>query len=113
MESTLSEPSHKEVSKFLLWEDKTPVRKDEGYLFSKNRAKGIEDDFLYRHYWKNGLWDFDTFDNLISQFARHFMFAHCWTISPTEDILMWDRYSKSKCSYRYKNNNKQNEKRFC
>ena len=92
LEATLSEPSYKEVSKFLLWEDKTPVRKGEGYLFSKNRAKGIDHDFLYRDYWKRGMWEIDTFDTLITQFARHFMFAHCWTIAPAENILMWDRY---------------------
>ena len=92
LEATLSEPSYKEVSKFLLWEDKTPVRKGEGYLFSKNCAKGIDRDFLYRDYWKGGMWESHTFDKLITRFARHFMFAHCWTIAPAENILMWDRY---------------------
>ena len=46
---------------------------------------------LYKQYWEK-LWTLDTFDNLIHNFTKHFMFTHCWSISGTEDILMWDRY---------------------
>ena len=46
---------------------------------------------FYEEYWEK-LWTLDTFDNLIHDFTKHFMFTHCWSISETEDILMWDRY---------------------
>ena len=91
-EATLSIPSYNEVSKFLLWEDKTPVRKDEGYAYRNKRGANRSDKFWYDHYWKDQLWRIDTFEYLISSFSRHFMFTHCWSISKTENILMWDRY---------------------
>lgn len=98
-EATLSVPSYQEVSKFLLWEDKTPVRKDDGYFRRKNIAKGKGmngrfEKMLYDEYWnkENGTWWLHTFDELIRRFSRYFIFTHCWAISPTENILMWDRY---------------------
>lgn len=96
MEAALSKPSYKEVSKFLLWEDKTPIRKDEYFFLHKKRAtdKYSEEysNFLYNDYWKNNFWQAATFSKLIRRFARYFMFTHCWSIAPTENILMWDRY---------------------
>ena len=81
-EATLTLPSYKEVSKYLLWEDNTPVKKDEGYAFHKKWGTDKPDELL----------KINTFEYLISSFSRHFMFTHCWSISDTENILMWDRY---------------------
>ena len=92
LEATLTSPSYDEVSKYLLWEDKTPVQKDEGYEYHKKRGTDKSDKFWYDHYWDDELWKIDTFAYLISSFSRHFMFTHCWSISDTENILMWDRY---------------------
>ena len=36
----------------------------------------------------------NSFAALIRKFARHFMFAHCWSETKTESILMWDRYGR-------------------
>ena len=91
-EATLTSPSYKEVSKYLLWEDNTPVQKDEGYAFHKKRSTDKSDKSEYDRYLKNEIWHMDTFEYLISSFSRHFMFTHCWSISNTENILMWDRY---------------------
>ena len=92
LEATLTSPSYDEVSKYLLWEDNTPVQKDEGYEYHEKRGTDKSDKFLSNHYWDGGLWKIDTFEYLISSFSRHFMFTHCWSISDTENILMWDRY---------------------
>ena len=92
LEATLTLPSYNEVSKYLLWEDNTPVKKEEGYAHHKKLGTDISDKFWYDDYWKDGLWRIDTFEYLISSFSRHFMFTHCWSISNTENILMWDRY---------------------
>lgn len=91
-EATLTTPSYDEVSKYLLWEDKTPVKKDEDYTNRKKRATDKSDKCRYNSYWDQKSWRTDTFAHLISSFSRHFMFTHCWTISKSENILMWDRY---------------------
>lgn len=91
-EATLSTPSYKEVSRFLLSEDKTPTRKDEGYFTYKDLFARRKYKFSYEDYWRRKMWRLDTFEYLIRSVARHFIFTHRWSISPTEDILMWDRY---------------------
>ena len=90
-EATLTSPSCNEVAKYLLWEDKTPVQKDEGYAKRKELATDKSDRHLYDFYYKE-MSRIDTFGYLISNFSRHFMFAHCWSISNSENVLMWDRY---------------------
>ena len=90
-EATLTVPSYKEVSEYLLWEDNTPVQKDEGY--AESRERGTDSNKIwYNIYQKEQLWRIDTFAFLISSFSRHFMFTHCWSISNSENVLMWDRY---------------------
>ena len=84
-EATLTVPSYHQVRKCLLWEDNTPVQKDEGYISHEKLVK-------YDNYWRDKLWQIDTFEHLISSFSRYFMFTNCWSISDTENILMWDRY---------------------
>ena len=91
-EATLTVPSYTEVSKHLLWEDNTPVEKDDGYTFRKKRGTDKSDELLYDDYWNNEFWQLDTFEHLIYKFPRYFMFTHCWSIADTENILMWDRY---------------------
>ena len=98
-EATLTLPSYKKVKQHLLWKDNTPVKKeDTGYTFRRGSATKSntgytekQSKYLYEQYWEK-LWTVDTFDNLIHNFTKHFMFTHCWSISDTEDILMWDRY---------------------
>ena len=93
LEATLSLPSYDEVSKYLLWEDNTPVKKDESYASVKKQSTDRSDKFRYDRYWKDERWRrIDTFEYLIDSFSRHFMFTHCWSVSNTENILMWDRY---------------------
>lgn len=92
LEATLTLPSYNEVSKYLLWEDKTPVEKDASYAKHKKRATDKSDKFWYDTYWDEKIWRIDTFAHLIYRFSRHFMFTHCWSISKSENILMWDRY---------------------
>lgn len=36
----------------------------------------------------------NSFAALIHKFVRHFMFAHCWSKTKAESILMWDRYGR-------------------
>ena len=96
LESSLSSPSSKEVNKHLLWEDNSPVKKDEDFTRNKEDATYNGDDetkqFIRKSYWDDGLWKIHSFERLIYSFSRHFMFTHCWSIYETESILMWDRY---------------------
>ena len=64
-EATLTSPSYKEVSKYLLWEDNTPVKKDEGYAFRKKHGQHQSDESRY----------IDTFAYLISSSLSH---LNCW-----------------------------------
>ena len=89
LEATLTQPSYKEVSECLLWDDNTPVQKDKNYVEYKKSVPDKSSDDLY---WNENIWEKDTFAHLITSFSRHFMFTHCWTISKSENILMWDRY---------------------
>ena len=88
-EATLTSPSYDEVSKYLLWEDNTPVQKDEEYANYKRLGTKLGDNPYWKH---KEIRHLDTFEYLIYSFSRHFMFTHCWSISDTENILMWDRY---------------------
>ena len=90
-EANLTLPSYNQVKKCLLWEDNTPVQKDENYISRKQWATDSSNP-VYDHYWKDEFWRIDTFEHLIKRFPRYFMFTHCWAISDAEDILMWDRY---------------------
>lgn len=98
-EATLTLPSYEKVKQHLLWEDNTPVQKeDTGYTFARETATKSKTGWpeevserLYEDYW-NKIWTIDTFEHLIHSFTKHFMFTHCWSISDTENILMWDRY---------------------
>lgn len=89
LEGGLTDPSYKETLKSLLWEDNTPVKKDDGY---SNYKEEIVNSKLYEMERKHtGHWT-DSFGYLIQEFVRYFMFTHCWSLSDDESILMWDRY---------------------
>ena len=94
-EATLTSPSYDEVSKYLLWEDNTPVQKDEEYANYKRLGTKLGDNPYWKH---KEIRHLDTFEYLIYSFSRHFMFTHCWSISDTENILMWDRYKHQNCT---------------
>ena len=85
-EGALTDPSYKETLKSLLYEDNTPVKKDDGYSTYKeeviNKIYGGKRDENWT----------DSFGYLIQEFVRYFMFTHCWSLSDDESILMWDRY---------------------
>ncbi|MDE0089568.1 MAG: hypothetical protein OXU23_27885 [Candidatus Poribacteria bacterium] len=95
LESDLSLPSLREVKKHLLWEDNTPVKKDENFTRIKEIVTYEGDDEtkqFHRKHYLDEFWRIHSFEHLIYSFSRHFMFTHCWSISNTESILMWDRY---------------------
>lgn len=88
LEGALTDPSYKETLKNLLWEDNTPVKKCDGFSTYKEE---IVDKF-HETERKTHLGWTDSFDYLIQEFVRYFMFTHCWSLSDDESILMWDRY---------------------
>lgn len=90
-EASLTSLSYNEVLKHLLWQDNTPVEKDEGYDMRKKWGTD-KSDVGYDAYWNAKVWRIDTFEYLMRNFSRYFMFTNCWSISDRENILMWDRY---------------------
>ncbi len=84
-EGALTEPSYNETLKNLLWEDNTPVKKDDSY-------SNYKEDVINKMYSAGEIRWIDSFGYLIQEFVRYFMFTHCWSLSDEEDILMWDRY---------------------
>ena len=89
LEGALTELSYKETLKNLLWEDNTPVKKDNGYSTYKEEFVNTKIYEMERK--RHGSWT-DSFGYLIQEFVRYFMFTHCWSLSDDESILMWDRY---------------------
>ena len=88
-EGSLTDPSYNETFKSLLWEDNTPVKKDDGYSDYKEKivnSKLYEMERKHTRHWA------DSFGYLMREFVRYFMFTHCWSLSDDESILMWDRY---------------------
>lgn len=90
-EGTLTDPSRKETFKNLLWEDNTPVKKCDGYTkYKKDFVEKYKDQYEGERKFTD-CWT-DSFEYLIWDFVRYFMFTHCWSLSDHENILMWDRY---------------------
>lgn len=82
-EGFITIPSHEATLKNVLWEDNTPLRKDDHFFDYKKIYEPYKND-------ENGVWD--SFAYLIINMVRYFMFMHCWSLSDEENILMWDRY---------------------
>ena len=103
-EATLSAPSYNAVFSFNLLEDNTPVLKSRNYLSRRQMYKSTRPVTIGASVGSNILsektipgqqldkWKRDTFANLLHSFVRYFMFTHCWSVSNTESVLMWDRY---------------------
>ena len=89
LEGALTDLSYKETLKNLLWEDNTPVKKDDSYFNYKEEFVNTKIYEMERE--RSGFW-VDSFAYLIQEFVRYFMFTHCWALSDDESILMWDRY---------------------
>lgn len=95
-EGSLTRLSQQQTHTFsnLLWCDKSPVKQND------SRDRYIEtlydDDTLsvseMRGLYRAGIFLEDTFEYLIKEFVRYFMFTHCWSLSDDEDILMWDKH---------------------
>ena len=78
----------------LLWCGNSPVKQND----SRDRyIETLYDDDTFsvsemRGLYRAGMFLKDTFEYLIEEFVRYFMFTHCWSLSDDEDILMWDKH---------------------
>ena len=78
----------------LLWCGNSPVKQND----SRDRyIETLYDDDTFgvsemRGWYRAGMFLKDTFEYLIEEFVRYFMFTHCWSLSDDEDILMWDKH---------------------